>query len=215
VLWVISNSFRRRSQVVGASLSICLHALVIAGITSAVRPVPRTAALAGDQTTVTIDLVSGGPAPTYGPPALPPVAHRAGNSGGIVRRRPLMVVAPRARAPQEETVLTGVPPGAVDPSPAPAERWVPPGEARDLRLYDVYPVMPQSVWARAARYAVNLAICVSNDGAVSDVTVRGGGGPGVETVLRDAIQTWRYRPRMVAGVAVPFCHQMNIQYSRY
>jgi hypothetical protein len=214
---VISISFLKRSQLVGGLLSIALHGLLVAWLTLTVKPVSGPTELDGavaeaqvvslieDEPTappVTAVMV-GPPAPAHPPRHVRTQSHH---------HQQVPVVAAPVEEPAAEEDLAEESPPAV-PAPPTEERWVPPGEARDLRVYDVYPTMPHSMW-QGRRYAVAVDICVSDHGSVSDVTVRGGAAPAMDSVLRDAVQTWRYRPRLVAGRAVPFCHEMNIFYSQ-
>jgi hypothetical protein len=83
--------------------------------------------------------------------------------------------------------------------------------ARALRIYDSFPTLPDRVLA--ARRDLDVQVCVSTKGSVSDaVIVRGPTDPASET-LRAAILGWRYRPFTRDGAPAPFCHLMRISYS--
>jgi TonB family protein len=85
-----------------------------------------------------------------------------------------------------------------------------------FRTDSTFPSLPDSYWDNAVReYPVTLEICVSAEGSVSNVTVtRRAGNDDIDTLVCSAVRSWRYRPRMVAGVARPFCHPIVIRYSR-
>jgi TonB family protein len=85
-----------------------------------------------------------------------------------------------------------------------------------FRTDSTYPSLPDSYWDNTVReYPVTLEICVSEEGRVSNVTVtRRAGNDDIDNLVCSAVKSWRYRPRMVAGVARPFCHPIVIRYSR-
>jgi len=71
---------------------------------------------------------------------------------------------------------------------------------------------PFQCQAVRARPDLDVKVCVSTQGAVSDaVIVHGPTDPSSET-LRAAILRWRYRPFAPDGTPTPFCHLMRISY---
>jgi outer membrane biosynthesis protein TonB len=117
---------------------------------------------------------------------------------------------PPSDPPPPPVVTESQPERPVDP-PAKAVE-VPAGVARELRVYDAFPSMPESIRRRGFAQAVHIEVCVSEQGGVSNVTLNDGAAPALEDALRSAIRTWRYRPLIVAGFAKPFCHAMEIKY---
>jgi outer membrane biosynthesis protein TonB len=87
------------------------------------------------------------------------------------------------------------------------------GLAQALRVYDVFPSMPDAMRAAGIAAAVSVEICVTDSGNVSEVTLDTATAPALRDVLRSAIRTWRYRPLVLAGSATPFCHDMQVRYS--
>ena len=81
------------------------------------------------------------------------------------------------------------------------------------RTHDDMPGLPQ--WLAGHRdYAMLFRICVSTEGTVSNVVVLKSANEEADQVLCNAIQKWRYRPRIVDGAPRPFCHPIRIVYSR-
>ncbi|HXU80088.1 MAG TPA: energy transducer TonB [Polyangia bacterium] len=54
-----------------------------------------------------------------------------------------------------------------------------------------------------------LRVCTDRDGNVIEVTVMKGFDPSVDAAFVAALRTWRYRPFLVDGRAVPFCTPVN------
>jgi TonB family protein len=81
------------------------------------------------------------------------------------------------------------------------------------RTRDDMPGLPP--WLAGHReYTMLFRICVTTEGTVSNVVVLKSANPDADQVLCTAIENWRYRPRIVDGVARPFCHPIRIVYSR-
>lgn len=81
------------------------------------------------------------------------------------------------------------------------------------RTHDDMPGLPQ--WLAGHRdYAMLFRICVSTEGTVSNVVVLKSANEEADQILCNAIQKWRYRPRIVDGSPRPFCHPIRIVYSR-
>ena len=85
------------------------------------------------------------------------------------------------------------------------------GIARSLRVHDVFPRMPELLRLQQRTETVDAQICVSVDGSVSGVRMRGGSAT-LENVLREAFLKWRYRPLLLQGTATPFCHDLHLVY---
>jgi hypothetical protein len=81
------------------------------------------------------------------------------------------------------------------------------------RTHDDMPSLPS--WLAGHReYAMLFRICVSTEGTVSNVVVLKSANEETDQILCNAIQRWRYRPRIVDGSPRPFCHPIRIVYSR-
>jgi hypothetical protein len=81
------------------------------------------------------------------------------------------------------------------------------------RTHDDMPSMP--AWMAGHRdYAMLFRICVSTEGTVSNVVVLKSANEEADQILCNAIQKWRYRPRIIDGTPRPFCHPIRIVYSR-
>lgn len=111
-----------------------------------------------------------------------------------------------------ETTESDPPAPAPAPPPPPKISHLSAGIAQSLRVYDPFPSMPEALRATGIAQAVQVEICVANHGGVSDVTMDRQAAPSLQDVLRSTIRTWRYRPLIVQGAAMPFCHEMQIRY---
>jgi outer membrane biosynthesis protein TonB len=98
------------------------------------------------------------------------------------------------------------------PESVPDRYPISPVQARYLRVYEKFPTLPSSLWARGTVYSVELRICVATDGAVSDVTLLKSTVRSLDDAVMSDARTWRYRPLLVAGAARPFCHLILIHY---
>jgi hypothetical protein len=84
-----------------------------------------------------------------------------------------------------------------------------------FRTYESYPRLPEWCYdGGRTQHSLLLEICVATDGSVSNVNVKQGTLPEVNQIVSEAIRSWHYRPRMVAGLPRPFCHPIKIQYSK-
>jgi hypothetical protein len=84
-----------------------------------------------------------------------------------------------------------------------------------LRTYESFPTLPEACWPPGrTTNALLVEICVSERGTVSDVVVRQSAGADTDALLSQAIRSWRYRPRLVAGSPRPFCHPIRITYKK-
>jgi TonB family protein len=109
------------------------------------------------------------------------------------------------------------PPVARTPSPArvlapeePPGQMVPPEIARALRIYDFFPSMAMKLVH--GRADVDVRICVSEQGTVSDASIQQPAPEALGETLRAAILKWRYRPLTVNGRSMPFCHLIRFSY---
>jgi hypothetical protein len=87
---------------------------------------------------------------------------------------------------------------------------VDPAVARALRVYDAFPSLADQ--GVRARPDLDVKVCVSSQGSVSDAVIVGGRSDRSAETLRSAILGWRYRPFTVDGTPTPFCHLMRISY---
>jgi hypothetical protein len=148
-----------------------------------------------------------GPAP--GPAAeapLPRHAHGRRRAAARVEAPPEMV------GPPATTPVTPPPLELTTPvvAASPAEPAVEPEVARALRVYDAFPSLPDQ--AVRARPDLDVKVCVSTQGAVSDAVIVHGPPDSSSETLRAAILRWRYRPFAPDGTPTPFCHLMRISY---
>ena len=127
-----------------------------------------------------------------------------------VAESPLPAAEPSALAP---AALTAAPPVVVK-RPIPAEPvQVGSGVAASLRVYDTFPSMPAPLRGPGAHHLVTVNICVSERGSVNRIQISAPAGTtALEHALREAISTWRYRPFMLQGAPVPFCHLLRLRY---
>jgi TonB family protein len=78
-----------------------------------------------------------------------------------------------------------------------------------------FPRLHEAYWPAGRReWAMLFRICVSTDGSVSNVSVLKSASDEVDHLVCAAIQSWRYRPRIVDGTPRPFCHPIRIIYAR-
>ncbi len=84
-----------------------------------------------------------------------------------------------------------------------------------FRTHETYPKLPDWCYdGGQTRHSILFEVCVGTNGDVSNVKVKQGTLPEVNEIISTAILSWRYRPRVVAGTARPFCHPIRIEYSR-
>jgi hypothetical protein len=83
------------------------------------------------------------------------------------------------------------------------------------RTYEVFPGMPESFWyGGVTNFLLAIEVCVTVDGAVSNITFQQSANEDVDRLVGNAIRSWRYRPRIVGGSPRPFCHPIRIEYIR-
>jgi hypothetical protein len=56
-----------------------------------------------------------------------------------------------------------------------------------------------------------VTVCVDEQGVVKDVKVLEGTAPEAAQQIAGPIRSWRYRPYLKGGKAVPFCYAMRLQ----
>jgi len=238
---------RKRARVVGCGLSIIIHAVAAALLSSWPRLSATVGPAEGPQTVLILEereaeaRSSKEPstaAPFVGPS---PLSHLVTTNRRRIAQPSVVVTGPdprsdddlgRARAreavalrdhegggdgfeehPAEAPAIARrapLLPAKIDGFPRqPARRSLSPGLARALRVFDTFPRSPEGMSLAHANVVVE--VCVSDQGAVSNVIARGATGSFNDTVRR-AILTWRYRPFTVNGAPTPFCHLMRISY---
>jgi hypothetical protein len=84
--------------------------------------------------------------------------------------------------------------------------------AKALRIYDTFPALPDSMRRERVEHAVLLDVCVTERGSVSNVLTMQGSVAALDAELHSAIRTWRYRPLLVSGTPMPFCHALQVTY---
>ncbi len=85
-------------------------------------------------------------------------------------------------------------------------------EATYLRTFEDIPGIPDQLKVPNSTYLVALEVCVSQDGHVDEVAVRERAAPALDQLLVMKAMTWRYRPRLIGGIASAFCHTMRLRY---
>jgi hypothetical protein len=216
---VLSLVLVNRNRFFAAFTSIAVHVVLILLIARA--PGSRLVAAEPVDHTEDILLVAIGQAETVVMPA--PVLEPDVMSAPAVRAH-RTIVATATRRPEVNLVAAATPPRMQEMPPPRSvgplraavvpTALIAPEEARALRVYDVFPSLPEHPDLTGTDYAVQLEICVTTGGLVGGIKMNGGIPPAMEAGLRHAILTWRYRPRLVDGMAVPFCHRMLVSYER-
>lgn len=85
-------------------------------------------------------------------------------------------------------------------------------EATALRTSDFFPRLPAALWTERAPYMVALEVCVSEEGRVSEASLRSHASPRLDPIVLAAVRGWRYQPRTQGGRPTPFCHGVLIRY---
>jgi len=215
---VLSLDLVNRNRVVAALTSIGFHMVLILLIALAVGSrLVATEPMEQAENVLLVDIGKPDTVVTLAPVVKSDVTTAPASR---VHRR---IVATTTHEPEANLVTAAMqsptrampPPRSVGPLPAVVPRaLIAPEEARALRVYDVFPSLPEHPGVSGRDYSVQLEICVTAEGLVSGITMNAGIPPAVEDALRHAILTWRYRPRMIGGTPVPFCHRMLISYAR-
>jgi hypothetical protein len=202
------------------SLSLVFHVGLLALVILWPRNV-RSTPLEGSGV-VLVDAVDANVAPFPTPTDVessPPIRKAARAGRGELRRRRPQRAATVARPAPVELALPAPPspPAAViQPDSAPGtpqpRRWLHGDEAKNLRIHDPLPSLPEPLRASRVTKAVLFEICVSEKGAIESVTVPDASGGVLVNALRTAIWSWRYRPLLIDGSPTPFCHSTRIRY---
>jgi TonB family protein len=86
-------------------------------------------------------------------------------------------------------------------------------ESTALRVRDHFPRLPAALWPSFHPYVVRVELCVSEEGEVTDAVLLSNASARLDPLVLDAVRTWRYEPRLVAGRPDPFCHSVVIEYA--
>jgi TonB family protein len=121
-----------------------------------------------------------------------------------------LAVPEEAPVPEPQPARTSSPPRSVLAPVEPAGQMVPPEIARALRIYDFFPSMAMKLVH--GRADVDVRICVSEQGTVSEASIQQPAPEALGETLRAAILKWRYRPLTVNGRPMPFCHLIRFSY---
>lgn len=167
-----------------------------------------------------------------GPASLGGSGNRSGGGDDSPKKAPaaapIVAVQPQAGAGDGLSVATGgggqgdtvavtaepdVEPGAKPAGPLPVRAaYVSSTTAAYLRTYQEFPKIERLWQAGRESYRMFFEICVTSAGVVDAVVVRQSATPDIDQVMSRAIKSWLYEPRLVGGVARPFCHPMRIEY---
>jgi outer membrane biosynthesis protein TonB len=85
-------------------------------------------------------------------------------------------------------------------------------EATALRTSDFFPRLPAALWTERSAYLVALEVCVSEQGWVTEASLRSSASARLDPIVLAAARGWRYRPRLLDGRPAPFCHGVLIRY---
>jgi periplasmic protein TonB len=181
---------------------------------------------------VTVTLSAGAPPP----PPPPPAARRASTKPKVrpVETKPDTLVQPRepkeAPKPQPEPENTpeggvaggvkggvqGGVVGGVVGAPEQGPRMLAPQVAKGLLLIDPnderYRVrLPPALERAGVTLSALLRICVSAQGAVTEVRILKGAGPAIDPQIPTVLGRWRYRPLLLDGRPTPFCTPLRYE----
>jgi TonB family protein len=222
----------KRATVLGGGLSALLHL----GLLAMLAGRPPTATIGDSRPSVVAIELETTTVEETPRPATPEAAPAETRSRGerprpVSRRLPRVVVsvareselaaplAPHTGEPQEDEEAFEAEPEA-PPPPAPIAEApstptkapvIAPETARALRVYDTFPMVLAQ--ARLAHAQMLVEVCVSDHGRVSDAVISESSVRSMDSTLRTAIRSWRYRPLVVNGAPIPFCHRMRIHYA--
>ena len=220
-----------RPLLYGLGLSLIVHLGLIALFAGSSRATVTSAAR--DEAPIALTLFSP-PTPLEAPTAAPSPSPSAAPPTRSARRRIPVSRQPVATAatadvthelapeveptsPIDKVVesTSPAPPRTLPPPPAPVEArpfLVSPSVGQGLRLEDEYPQLPQALRVAGFSQTVMVQICVSARGAVQQIQFTTDVPGSLLRVLEPAIRRWQYRSLLIGGAAVPFCHQMRIEY---
>jgi outer membrane biosynthesis protein TonB len=133
-------------------------------------------------------------APATAPPAAAPAT-------GAERTPPPAPAADTAASTATSAAGSGAP-GGNGARPA---RFLPEALANLHKLAGAAPEFPASLAQAGSVYVVEARICVAPAGHVQSVNLLKGAHPVLDGNVRRTVMTWRYRPLLAGGVAIPFC----------
>jgi len=111
--------------------------------------------------------------------------------GGVVGAPP-----PQNNGPKMVNALIARQQLAIDPNADPYKVTLPPPLART-----------------GMKFSAVVRICVSAQGAVSEVKLLRGADPAIDSQIPTVLGRWRYRPYMIDGKPVPFCFPLRYDVS--
>jgi hypothetical protein len=121
--------------------------------------------------------------------------------------------APPSALSGERLTVAQSPPVAIEAPPrSEGAATVPPEVARALRVYESFPNMAVEFMPGGRHQPVTLEVCVSERGMVTRATVGSSTVDAFQERVRAAALTWRYRPLLMSGRAIPFCHLIRVTY---
>ncbi len=217
---------RRPRLALACAVSLACHLVAVTLLASRGTPARATATLDGAISVYPNASLESGRASESQPPSIktpsPPRPVQKATRPTRPRVRPTrptrvaVAPAPALLPPPAPAGLTATTPGnGIAPQAPPARRAEPVrvghGVARSLRIFDSFPRMPEVLRLQQRNEAVDVEICVSAQGSVRDVRLRGA-SEALARILREALFTWRYRPLIQADGPVPFCHDLRLTY---
>jgi protein TonB len=107
--------------------------------------------------------------------------------------------------------IGGTPGGVVGAPPA-ASKFLPPNVGEGHRLSGDKGVMPVQLAKPGAVYRLLIKVCVSTAGNVDKLTIMKGSDPLADAEALRVIKTWRFRPFLFNGTAVPFCYPQAVEF---
>jgi outer membrane biosynthesis protein TonB len=134
------------------------------------------------------------------PATPPPVAGPAAGSAGTPAPGPASAAVAAATTPASAAGS-----GAAGGTGARPARFLPEALANLQKLSGAAPEFPASLAQAGAVHVVQARICVAPAGHVESVTLLKGAHPVLDGNVRRAVMTWRYRPLLAGGAAIPFC----------
>lgn len=96
---------------------------------------------------------------------------------------------------------------------APSSKFLPPQMGAQQKLSGADPQFPPALRTAGARYEVRAKVCVGVSGMVDSVVVMKRAHPMLDSNVASEVKTWRFRPLMANGTAVPFCYFANFDFS--
>jgi periplasmic protein TonB len=151
------------------------------------------------------------PARRRPPPARPQTAAPAAPAPSALPPAPVLEAAAATESAPPAIDLPAAPPAPASPAAPPAvqparrPRFLPETLASSQKLSGQMPRLPAALARSGASYVVLARICVGDSGRVDSVTLERAAHPAIDDEVRSVLPTWRYRPLLVAGQAIPFC----------